>query len=125
MGVNSLGHVAGRTTTNADEMMQAFLWTPQTGMKALGILGTGPGGTRYTEANGINDSDWVVGDGTQPSGSVAFLWTPTCGLLDLNNLIPANSGWTLYQANAINNVGQIVGYGNLGGKTRAFLLTPH
>lgn len=84
-------------------------------------------GGSSSEALGINDDGWVVGE-SLTAGNLAdhaFLYkSATQTLIDLNSVLPLNSGWVLTSAAAINNAGQIAGTGTINGQTHAFLLTP-
>jgi probable HAF family extracellular repeat protein len=79
----------------------------------------------HGEADGINDSDWVVGMVWQTSSSdgYGFLYKDDRHI-NLNHRIPNETGWKLQEATDINNRGQIVGWGLYYGKSVLFLLTP-
>ena len=81
-----------------------------------------PNGT----ANGINASDWVVGEVDKSAATVrstAFVWAPGGTMVDLNTRVKLPAGWVLEDANAINDAGQIVGAATVSGAFHAFL--PH
>lgn len=132
--VNASGHIAGasgrpncsgygRAPTGFSD---AFLYTPQGGMKDLGTLG----GVVST-ALGIGAADEVVGS-SSPTGAkvpvhadpnrLAILYTGG-QLIDLNTRIDT-AGWVLHEATGINAKGQIVGNGTLNGVPLGFVLTP-
>jgi len=63
---------------------QAFRWTPEGGMIALGDL---PGGLLGSTANGVSaDGLTVAGTGSATRGSEAFRWTQASGMLGLGDL---------------------------------------
>ena len=123
LGINDNGVAVGSVFVEflfGDRGTFAFKGFAQnTSVEALGELPLN--GLPFTEANGINNSETVVGT----SNGRAFLWTAGVGIQDLNSLLDESGiGWTLVFANAINDATQIVGYGDHNGETRAFLLAP-
>jgi probable HAF family extracellular repeat protein len=109
LAINSLDQVVG-TSEIASGANRAFLWSDTGGMINLGTLYSSDG---ISDALGVNDSGWVVGD----SGSSAFLWTSASGMTDIGNL-----GGVGTIAFGINNSGQVVGTSNRGdGTAHAFL----
>ena len=68
-------------------------------------------------ANGINASDWIVGEVDKGSNGPfhAFVWAPGGTMVDLNTRVKLPAGWVLEDANAINDAGQIVGAATVGG----------
>ena len=123
--INQRGDVVGfAATSNADvdgDFLEAFIWTPEGGMQALGFL---PGDV-HSEAYGINEKRQVVGLSCDVNGSCrAFIWQNGV-MADLNSLKPANYAAKLEQARDINEAGEIAGRSLdpvLG--RRAFLATP-
>lgn len=120
--INGLGDVVGTSRTSAGQL-HAFLDTGG-GMTDLGTL---VGGVA-TFANGVNDSDQVIGYGDTNAGNRAFLYSNGT-LYNLNDLIDPSLGVTLVRAVGINDAGQIIAWGGLGQlqsptNTQAFLLTP-
>jgi hypothetical protein len=103
--------------------LQAFLWTPTTGMQLLPLL---PGDTS-SGARGINEAGLIVGTGDAPAPfpgtSHALVWQPDGTPADLNLLVDAPA-WDLQLATAINASGQILVVGDLDGNQRTALLTP-
>jgi probable HAF family extracellular repeat protein len=97
--VNSNGDVAGYTTLPGGAT-QAFIWTQANGMQAIGVSGTG------NQANGINDSDNVVGS----IGNQAFRWDSVNGTVLLDPLFHGS-------ALGINDAGTVVGNRQAGGST--------
>jgi probable HAF family extracellular repeat protein len=95
-------------------MMEAFLWTPETGMVGLGDL---PGNDFFSKGHGINDLDQVVGMSVSDSGQEAFLWDPSDGMLGLGFL----PGGGVSVANDINNATQVVGSGCSAERLEAFI----
>jgi probable HAF family extracellular repeat protein len=114
--INDSGEVFGGSETSTGELVDAFFWTPGTGMELLAGAGYG---SRILSAN---DSGQLVG--AFDEYDAPLLWTAAQGAQNLNDLIPPNSGWLLYVANGINRAGQIVAYGKINGETHAALLTP-
>jgi probable HAF family extracellular repeat protein len=125
--INAAGLIVGTSITAAAEP-HGFIWesgavdgvptNPE--MKDLGTLG----GT-FSQALGINNSDWVVGWSTTAASDYhAFTWLHDT-MVDLNDEIDINSTWELTQASDINNDGYITGWGtNPDGDNRAFNLEP-
>jgi probable HAF family extracellular repeat protein len=76
---------------------------------ALEDLGTLGGA--FSDATGINEQGWVVGQSETASGEYhAFLWTREGGMRDLNN----DPAWVFTRAEGVNNKGQVVGWGQIG-----------
>jgi hypothetical protein len=80
--INNHGHVVGTTIAPVPGTSyftsHAFYWTKKGGLLDLQpLISPNCGSTNFcgSEATGINDKDWVVGDGT---GGV-FLWTKASG----------------------------------------------
>jgi probable HAF family extracellular repeat protein len=94
---------------------RAFLWTPSTGMKDLGMLP----GDRESEAVHINDAGDVVGWSSGPDGSRAVLWSARGAIKDLGTL----PGGKYDRARAINAHGDVVGLSATAHAMRAFLWT--
>jgi len=101
----------------------AFLWTADTGMIDLGILGQiGP--TSFSVAGAINDRGHVVGRSSiAPLGGPVhtFLWTAETGMIDLGTL-----GGLTSSANAlrpINNRGEVTGFSTTASSAHAFIWT--
>jgi probable HAF family extracellular repeat protein len=84
------------------------------------IVDLGTLGGSFSGANGINDSDQVVGRSDTASGHVhAFLWTATSGMQDLGTV------GTHSAAYGINDSGQVVGQSpTAAGQTHAVLWRP-
>jgi len=100
---------------------QAFLYTPDAGLRTLGTLG----GAR-SSASGISEAGVVVGN-AQLEGAAkgdlghAFIYdsrAPNARMRDLNAVVDAR-GWILQAANDVNDA-YIVGYGLRGTVKRAF-----
>ena len=101
--INSLGEVVGTSATDSGN--SAFLWSPRTGMRNLGSIGSGP-----SVAWDINDSGVVVGQST----SLAFRWIN--GAMESLDTESRGSG-----AFSINNDGHIVGdWHQRDGQVRVF-----
>ena len=116
--INRHGQVAGTLIGTSGVATQAFLWTPQTGARGIGVLDT------YSWATGMNDAGAIVGYGgaDSPFGVLGFLWTPTGGIRNVGTL---PSEFTL--AADVNNLGHVVGatpFGPVPGNVHAFLFTP-
>jgi probable HAF family extracellular repeat protein len=132
--INESGMVAGKAMLADFSTFHAFLVTPRNGlwdddsngntlsnsyMVDLGTLG----GVN-SEANGLNDCGYVVGDSdTAQTNRHAFLFDGVV-LWDLNSLIDTNSGWVLTDAEDINSAGIIVGAGIVSGRQAAVALEP-
>jgi len=117
--LNARGQVVGLLPGRDPTAWQAFMFSPETGLRTLGTLG----GAR-SSASGISEAGVVVGNaqlaGT-PQGEIghAFIYDardPQAHLRDLNAVVDA-SGWILQAANDVNE-SFIVGYGLRGGDSR-------
>lgn len=102
-GINGLGEVVGRALLDIDGppiVYHAVLWPDPSTVVDLGTLGGND-----SEARGINDDGWVVGNSETGAGeTVAFLWREDLGMHSLGTLGGVNS-----KAFAVNTAGQIVG----------------
>jgi len=122
--INQRGDVVGFAGAPNDpdgNFLQAFIWTAEGGMQALGFL---PGDV-HSEAYGINEKRQVVGLSCDADGNCrAFIWENGV-MTDLNSLKPASYTATLEQARDINEAGEIAGR-SLDPATgrKAFLATP-
>ena len=105
-GINSSGQVIGNADGEVSGTGFAFLWTAPGPMVSLGALGSLP---TQSNATGINDSSWVVGQ----SNNEGFVYTPQTGMQGLG-LLP---GGTLSQAYCVNNAGVISGVSATVGST--------
>jgi probable HAF family extracellular repeat protein len=101
-GLNQHGAVVG-SANSANSATHAFLWTSAEGLRDLGALG---GLTAESAANGINNSNQVVGFSflANNSSARAFLWTSSAGMKSLGTL-----GGNSSSAMGINDAGQVVG----------------
>jgi probable HAF family extracellular repeat protein len=113
--LTTLGFVEVSHINNAGQFIGAGAnYDALLGSRGGATVDLGPG-----DANGINDSGYVVGD----SNGHAFLYADG-EMRNLNDLIPSDSGWTLTSAYGINNNGQIVGVANATGVQHVLLLNP-
>ncbi len=98
--INESGAVAGEVET-IDGVVQAFVWTSNTGLRVLGTLGG-----RNSRALDITDRGLVVGESDTSNGMVcAFAWTAVTGMRSL----PGREQTIYSTAYASNEKGQIVG----------------
>ena len=116
--VNSSGEVVGTSVDPSDSDGHAVLFANGT-VTDLQAPGTGLPGAD-AEANAINDSGVIVGQGGNGDAFVYANGQAT----DLNSLIASGSGFTLVNADGINDSGVIVGTASSAGKTFGFELTP-
>jgi len=117
--VNRSRQAVGGSLASADFDVHAVLFS---GGKVtdLNVPGTGLGDA---QANAINDSGVIVGDG---GNGHAFIYQ-NGQATDLNQLIPPGSGVTLISAGVISNTGTIVGTAvasNGTGTSMGYELTP-
>jgi probable HAF family extracellular repeat protein len=123
--INQRGDVVGFAGAPNDpdgNFLQAFIWTAEGGMQALGFL---PGDV-HSEAYGINEKRQVVGLSCDADGNCrAFFWENGV-MQDLNALKDPSYSASLEQARDINEAGEIAGRSiDSTGVRRAFLATPH
>ncbi|MFN0186261.1 MAG: PEP-CTERM sorting domain-containing protein, partial [Aquabacterium sp.] len=113
--INASGVVAGRVSTGPN-LSEAFRYNTSTNsFTVLGNLGGG-----RSEANGINDAGWAVGESSDSSGrSHAVLWGAGQSMTQLS----APQGY-ISRAEDINSAGQIVGRFSLGNDRAAALWRP-
>ncbi len=97
-GINSSGQVCGTADGAVSGTGFAYLWTAPGPMMSLGALGSLP---TQSNANGINDNSFVVGQ----SGPEGFVYTPQTGMQGVGFLL---SG-TYSALEAINNSNVAVG----------------
>lgn len=125
-GINDSGDIAGGA--RVADTYEAYIWKKGV-VTPLGLLGD-----CFSQANGINASDAVVGATfTCPNGGDgrAFVWKNGT-IVDLNTVIPPGSPLELVTAISINDRGEIAGAGVPPGvphsqwtsKGHAFLLIP-
>ena len=119
--LNAKGQVVGLLPGRDPTIWQAFLYTPDNGLRTLGTLG----GAR-SSASGISEAGVVVGN-AQLEGAAkedlghAFIYDTRdadAQMRDLNAVVDAR-GWILQAANDVND-GFIVGYGLRGSVKHAF-----
>ncbi len=115
--INESGQIAGTRSMPFESWSDAYIWDSATGLQNLGSLGY-----KFSSAEGINDSGWVVGSSYELDDPLAFVWNSQDGMVDLNLLLSSDPGETLSSAIDINDSGQIIA---LGGSTYShYLLTP-
>ena len=115
-GINNAGAVVGGSG------LEAFLWTPESGMVSLGTLAGAP-----TFALDINDHGWVIGSAGSGGEGTPFLWRPGIGMTALASLVDlTETGFAdVADVSDINALGQIVGSAlHSDGQTHGYLLTP-
>ena len=122
--INEHGDVVGFAGAPNDpdgNFLQAFIWTSEHGLQALGFL---PGDV-HSEAYGINEKRQVVGLSCDVDGNCrAFIWENGV-MRDLNDLKQSGYTATLEQARDINEAGEIAGRSlDSAGVRRAFLAVP-
>ena len=106
LSANTGGDTAGTVFANGGS--QAFLRTADGNATTFGI-----NGSSATEANGMNDNDWIVGDYVDPSTSkqMAFVQRPN----GKTETFAAPDGSNSITATAINNSYTVIGtYGSKG-----------
>ncbi len=115
LDINNSGQVVGESDFSIGT--RAFLWTEDSGMQSLGILG--PNNVDY-QARGINELGQVVGFASKTfTNDHAFLWTPETGMQDIDD-DPSDTS-RLSFADAINDSGEVAG--DRMGQEGAFIWT--
>jgi probable HAF family extracellular repeat protein len=132
--INAGGLVAGTNLSHTDvaQISEAYIWSPDTGMRNLGSFGG-----QFMDVRGISDGGHVVGNAgvprtspcpifdprCSPSVRRAFRWDEQNGLVDLGTLGGGMSG--VGSRAAVNASGQVVGVTQLAtGENRGFLSSP-
>lgn len=95
--INNNGLIVG-TKANS-----AFIWDITNGLQFIGSL---PGGTTYSSAQGLNNVGQVVGVSNTATGNHAFIWEQSTGMTDLGELPGGIDNSTAYD---INDTGTVVG----------------
>jgi len=126
LGVSADGNVIVGAAENAHGGINAFRWTAEHGMQALGAL---PGGQDFSVALGMSaDGAIIVGYAYDANFTPrAFRWTLQTGMQDLNQLYASllTDGSTLDRAFGISPNGRYIvgqGYNATTGRYEAFLL---
>jgi probable HAF family extracellular repeat protein len=120
--INERGEVAGFSDHAGDIVTEAFLWTPEGGLQALGFLYDDH---VLSEAFGMNKNRQVVGLSCSASECRAFLWQD--GVMhDLNLLIAPDDSMLLTHAMDINDDGVITGraFRKANGERVTYAATP-
>jgi probable HAF family extracellular repeat protein len=119
--INQRGDVAGFLDHPGDLITEAFFWTPEGGLQALGFLYDDHS---LSEAFGINERRQVVGLSCGAECR-AFLWQDGA-MQDLNRLIAPDDSVLLTHAMDINNDGVITGRATIKATNVrvAFVATP-
>jgi probable HAF family extracellular repeat protein len=98
--MNNLGQVIGNSLLAGDQILHAFVWGRENGLKDLGTLP----GESISVANWINDEGEIVGNGDFFNGGHSVLWK-NGKMIDLG-LLPGDCG---SEALVINSKSQIIG----------------
>jgi probable HAF family extracellular repeat protein len=119
--INERGDVAGFSDHPGDVITEAFLWTPEGGLRALEFLYDDH---TLSEAFGMNEGRQIVGLSCGAECR-AFLWQDGA-MLDLNELIAPDDGVLLTHAMDINDDGVITGRALIKatGERVTFVATP-
>lgn len=123
-GISADGSTIIGRGTPASSIEEAFRWTAQDSMSALGFL---PCDTWSTAKAISADGSVIVGDPFQGSGDCVFIWDTQNGTRSLHEVLVALgvnlTGWQLSEARAISANGNIiVGFGkNPSGQTEAWI----
>jgi probable HAF family extracellular repeat protein len=129
MALNQQGDIVGFGATSADDIngdfLRAFIWTRKDGMKRIDPLPMAD--HVYSQANGINESDQVVGSSCTIDGAcLGFLWQNGV-IKNLNdpNVTPGFSG-VIINAQDINDDGEITGraFDPAAGDIKTFIAVP-
>ena len=102
--INERGDIAGFSNHAGEIITEAFIWTRERGMEALGFVDATH---TLSEAFGMNERRQVVGLSCGASCR-AFLWQDGA-IADLNQLVPEQPGIVLTHAMDINDQGVITG----------------
>jgi probable HAF family extracellular repeat protein len=120
-GINIRSEVVGGAQSSKDGNVHAFLWTKDTGMQDLGLLGT----DILTAPTWINNRGQIVGGSCPgPMGTCRAFLSQGKTLVDLNTLVHVGPLYLLF-AWGINESGEIVGQAmTKSGELHAFRATP-
>lgn len=94
--------------------MQAWRWTEETGVQALGCLPTSFGCDKTSARAVSDDGNVVVGDAMSGGTYLATAWTPAGGMQRLADYLAANDvavpdGWNLQSGSGISADGKTIG----------------
>jgi len=114
-GVNANGDVVvGYSVSETTDHQEAYRWTQETGMTALGFLdGFEPRTSRSRPQDVSDDGSIIVGvnhafgSNIIGSDSGAFRWTKSDGMVDLGGP-PEFTGWERHEANLISGDGAVI-----------------
>ena len=120
--INEHGDIAGFSDHVGDVVTEAFIWTPEGGLKGLGFLYPDH---VLSEAFGINEARQVVGLSCSEAECRAFLWQDGV-MSDLNVLAGIPDGELLTHGMDINDQGVITGRAFVAatGERVTFVATP-
>jgi probable HAF family extracellular repeat protein len=117
--INDSGRVVG-SAPDASGQTRAVLWTPETGIRAIGPT------DRNSSASAISPNGTIAGFIVDPNAASfrATLWDSAGNPTDLTDSLLTVQGWQLLNANSVTDSGFIVGAGTFQGEGRGFLLAP-
>lgn len=112
--INEYGHIVGFAGTPGDRdnnFLRGFFWTRQGGIKHLDPLPSQTPEHVYSEADGINGRDQIVGFSCDAdfADCRAVVWDKNGNVTDLNDLKPASYTARLESGKDLNSLGEITG----------------
>lgn len=118
------GSTAVGWSMNANFNIEAYRWTADTGMVALGAFNPGAYSFESFATDASADGSIVIGSSRAPDNHRAFIWTESTGMLDLQTYLTDKfgmdfGGWTLQEARSISDDGTVItgfGYNPSGGR---------
>lgn len=126
------GSTAVGWSMNEDFKFEAYRWTADVGMMALGGFDPGTGFFESFATDASADGSIIVGSSRAVNDYRAFIWTESTGMLDLETYLTDKfgmnfDGWILQEAQGISDDGTVItgyGYNASGGREGWVVVIP-